>query len=451
MLNTGLALQKPHDSMYSKMRCFFMSNGGIPLKVIKDELRRKASGNVATGPGYLVSLVEQHQQAFCALHGLHYTPSQPLSLSTPVRNCPACAQVGYHSTVFQWQWLTHCPIHRLPLFDHCPTCHQRWPSVIQMMQRHCSSCGWSTRYDPTLHARSMEDDFTILCALHEVDQFTHSVTRARLIPQIAFTCTLNGHDKMPVEHPLFASSYCGLLPQKRLPLIKAGVCLQSMIVRRFSSELSPHDHEFLKNPKQLHQLEVMIRTRCAARIQRCIAQHCRKPLQIPSGINSDFEGMDKHTNCYLYAYLFWRTLVNDRYGVGNHQAHRSRYFEVNANIRYPLLPLPMDYIEVTTAESTYSSMPTTERRCIPLGLRNLVYELDLWLCFKSILKYFDALKSAQEGVNWFSFYDGLPYWAQPGESYSDGISVYWDGGPIIELLAPRAYYWMNFDDMELQD
>lgn len=450
MLNTGLALQKKHDSIYSRVRCFFISNWGVTLNAVKQELRSRDADTIGTRPGYLVKLVEQHQQDFCALHGITYIPAGPLSLNEPIRNCPACAQVGYHSTIFQWNWLTHCPVHRLPLSERCPTCRQHWPSLMQITQRHCSNCGWKTQCKPALIAESPMDDFTILSAVYDTQLSIPKNYQTCLQSLFTFPHTLYMHDVPPVNHPLFASHACAIRPQHRLPLIKSGMTLQGMFMRRFSSK--PLDHKCLTNPERLHQLDAMIREKVSARIRRCIAEHCHQPMQIPTQIDIDYEGIDKNTNCYLYAYLYWSILVNNKY-VGKYQQPKSRYFELDANARYPLIPLPMHYIEVmTNARDTFSSSEViSQKRPIPLSIRNLIYELDLWLCFKSILKYFDTLKSAQGGGTQHVLYESLPYWARPGELYSDGISVYCCDARTFILLAPRAYFQMRLDDMDLYE
>ncbi|MFJ4430414.1 hypothetical protein ACIPZG_05500 [Pseudomonas sp. NPDC089395] len=47
-----------------------------------------------------------------------------------IRHCPECIKYGYHSVVFYFEHISHCPWHHLPL-QYCQNCsdflHRRWP------------------------------------------------------------------------------------------------------------------------------------------------------------------------------------------------------------------------------------------------------------------------------------------------------------------------------------
>lgn len=63
-----------------------------------------------------------------------------------LRLCKACADLGYQSVLFQIDALTMCPIHRLPLIDHCPHCNEPTPRYALTTEAfespmQCASCG----------------------------------------------------------------------------------------------------------------------------------------------------------------------------------------------------------------------------------------------------------------------------------------------------------------------
>ena len=42
-----------------------------------------------------------------------------------LRLCPACVRLGYHFVLHQLQLFTRCPLHDLPLREHCLRCGER--------------------------------------------------------------------------------------------------------------------------------------------------------------------------------------------------------------------------------------------------------------------------------------------------------------------------------------
>lgn len=47
-----------------------------------------------------------------------------------IRWCPVCIAHGYHSILGSLRLLAKCPIHGIPLQDHCPSCRSHFPSSI---------------------------------------------------------------------------------------------------------------------------------------------------------------------------------------------------------------------------------------------------------------------------------------------------------------------------------
>ncbi len=59
----------------------------------------------------------------------------------PLRNCWKCSERGYHSFLYNYPWLVHCPVHHERLSTHCPKCSKPWPTFSNIYQRRCSCCG----------------------------------------------------------------------------------------------------------------------------------------------------------------------------------------------------------------------------------------------------------------------------------------------------------------------
>ncbi len=61
-----------------------------------------------------------------------------------VRYCPICLTGGYHAGCFQHRAVTRCPLHDVPLRDHCPHCGRRVPAGFENARAApfgCRACG----------------------------------------------------------------------------------------------------------------------------------------------------------------------------------------------------------------------------------------------------------------------------------------------------------------------
>ena len=76
--------------------------------------------------------------------------SRPLHRLGPVKLCPECAELGFHSVFHEVQWLDRCPIHRRTLSERCLECGRRLSHVTRFRFGETSNtlpCGhrWTTR------------------------------------------------------------------------------------------------------------------------------------------------------------------------------------------------------------------------------------------------------------------------------------------------------------------
>ena len=70
------------------------------------------------------------------------------------RNCPKCALSGYHSNLFNFLCVTHCPIHNESITKHCPECHKCWQYGVKQYSTGCTTCGRCASYDDFLQMRT---------------------------------------------------------------------------------------------------------------------------------------------------------------------------------------------------------------------------------------------------------------------------------------------------------
>ena len=139
-------------------------------------------------------------------------------------------------------------------------------------------------------------------------------------------------------------------------------------------------------------------------------------------------------------------ICEDVPGAGIHRNHSSRYFDFGLGA-YPLIPTPLE--QVSFNSQLNSSAAGGDNRLAPLDLVFFVYELDLWWCYKSILKYFDVLKTHRDTRSWNQFYAALPEWAWPGTNYNDNLVIVNSATNTFDLYVPSTTVALTFDDLEL--
>jgi len=115
--NTGRWMSAPLQSHYASIRQRLIANPGASKKLLLE--------------------------GYCAETNSTATPLTYSSLEAaqPTRHCPQCAESLYHSALYEFPWLVHCPMHQEPLIANCPLCEQPWPSIHELSERRCPTCG----------------------------------------------------------------------------------------------------------------------------------------------------------------------------------------------------------------------------------------------------------------------------------------------------------------------
>ena len=147
MMNTGLLLRKPGESRYCRYRRFLIANRGIHKRYgsmrlsfpiyAKERFQIDTNGLRGTDA---VAKVEDRIIRFLSLPKLHYLP-QKSAYPRVVESCVKCSEIGFHSEVFNLEWVTVCPVHKTKLTDTCGTCKQKWPPSSAIWASDCEGCG----------------------------------------------------------------------------------------------------------------------------------------------------------------------------------------------------------------------------------------------------------------------------------------------------------------------
>jgi hypothetical protein len=170
-----------------------------------------------------------------------YRPTQPISYRKPLRNCAVCAAQCYHSWLYQYEWVTKCPLHHETISTSCPSCRQPWPKAGELRTRRCACC--SARLSPSVLATSgafqqikETGDFdTVAAALEQYKERSGVSVFAQHAGENQFRI----HDELPASHLNWPS----LIAHKNPPLLAAfkhfGVHLFPVAERTFTLDFDP--------------------------------------------------------------------------------------------------------------------------------------------------------------------------------------------------------------------
>ncbi len=174
MLNTGILLKKPGESVYARYRRFAIANHGLHVsyQAIRMALIAQSSCRGYSGRITSVQLAQEYEKNRICEDSLRVeTPIFAASVTTVIKkNCVRCAEVGYHSDVFDILWVSTCPIHNEPLTYKCTNCNNTWPTAYTLYSHDCNVCGVRLSTDKLVARGAFRDQegYESLSKLHEV-------------------------------------------------------------------------------------------------------------------------------------------------------------------------------------------------------------------------------------------------------------------------------------------
>jgi len=147
MLNTGLLMRKPGESGYGRYRRFLIANNSTHLK-LKPKKKKTTSWGNNIYEYRLAKFAAHLENRFLKRSGLKvYNHTIAIKKQyRPVKCCPLCLKAGFHSYVFDYEWLHYCPVHKTKLIDLCPECNLVWPTYSELNSRNCTTCGYKINF-----------------------------------------------------------------------------------------------------------------------------------------------------------------------------------------------------------------------------------------------------------------------------------------------------------------
>ena len=430
-LNFGLSYRAAYESSYGAFRRFLISNAPLGRSIIKQQLKALHTGRLP--PDYPTQAA-QLERDYCDQYAIDFVQASPLPPAAPIRQCEFCARQGYHTHFFQRPWLHMCPLHRALLTLNCPDCRQPWPSIHQLMNSRCHTCGClgasGARCDWSIQEQ-MGDIFQPFAAMEKAYA---SVPKICLTSQIPFKLARSYHFCSEVESPYFASLAASLFPQYKSHLLRCGIPLEPLEKIEVPIEANC---PFIASTQLNDELE-RVRTDVFHQIKN-ETQIDEARLNDYSLLDMEYAGIDESTDCSLYALVLWQKIISARPGVGTSASFHSRYLHLDQPPMYPPIPVAMHYWQLGIEEDIFSEGFKHRRpdQTLPLGAQLLVYEIDLFHCFDILLKTFETLKSHRNRNSWSHFERDLPACCKPSEIYRSGLSVFHSSPGALEFIFPK--------------
>ena len=145
-INIGHLFAKPYESNYSMMRRCLCANPGLTYFYIASLLnqsvhyRRNAYERLRTlQVRYKLNKYDSYPSSFVFPEPI--VDIDTTSSSHYKRQCPKCAKEMYHTNIYNYSWLSRCPIHHCKLTYQCGICNQQWPTIQTVAKRDCPGCG----------------------------------------------------------------------------------------------------------------------------------------------------------------------------------------------------------------------------------------------------------------------------------------------------------------------
>lgn len=192
--NTGELLSHPFESLYSKVRRFYVSNRGckIEWRRISMELtdiaeKGQINRESINTPYVYWPLAFLDKNSLVASKKIDDLDFNQLKGYNPKKHCSVCAEIYFHSDVFDMPWVRICPIHDVELLRHCPTCNMNWPTAARLRHVNCPTCGNGVSNRKVFDAKfpSKRSELRKLCE--------HNRLYKEVVPKVIPNTFIRGH------------------------------------------------------------------------------------------------------------------------------------------------------------------------------------------------------------------------------------------------------------------
>lgn len=412
MLNLGRALQRPFESEYNAYRRFLVANGRLDITEIRKELHLldtdfyESRTQISTDDLFR-NYVENNEQI------KQTTDFQSLEKNKykHIRNCPKCAQGCFHSDLYQFNWLTVCPIHGEPLTYSCPECNKQWPKLGEIKYRKCHTCGSTYHWDELRASNAFRldtNDAEKLEFLNKIINDYKNHVKGAAIKLYARKEILNMHKSINIDHALFPSLMAIINPALTPTLDQLNI--KHTKFKKFIYKIEPTT-KFLDKMQPYYdnsQDNVF-----AKKVRKTMERQIRRELKNKFNVSNlkcpkEFLFEEYHylvDESYLpgIAFTVWKTFVDEN------SLECGEMFGSHKPIM-PCLLTTLVLEEEDVFEIIYVGKTHTEY-ITPIEIQTALYKYDLWITFTNILYYLNAYKY---------FVKNELTWSELDELVSDG-------------------------------
>lgn len=460
--NTGRAFWKPYESDFGRQLRIIVANPILSrTKSGRKQLQNITYNDCYPLPGHRID--EDMIRKYRSATDTSWPLFRPAYKKTSTRFCPRCCELGYHSWLFAMEWQTQCPVHEIPLESFINS-----EDITHALSRyHTGALTYTAKaalgdalLNPERYFRALEP----LESFCQLDNAVIPISLFNILPQ-NLSAILNSSpviDPLNVHHDhyaneeIFASLILKLFPKSWSLIRKVKPIQQKYIKIKFNRD--PVRNTYLFELDKLEPYCQPIRKRVERRIINLLKWPKGKALteraldKVPV-IDFFYKEMD----ILLVAYQIWRSLM----GIPINTHRSERYFcgkRLYSNIFghiAPLIPVPMNcFIEGKHYPFPLAPGDINHRNALPLGLSLLIFEIDCWCLFRSILKFLTTasavLDSAPNGrIYTPSLVDKIPLWARPGSHYSNNVAVYLIEDHFVTLI-PMSYLDVACRDIDFE-
>lgn len=448
--NTGRALWKPFESEFGRHLRLAAANPGLSkTKAGQKQLKDLENPNLYPLPGHQVP--QEEVDRLRSRPKNRWALFKPPYIEKATWLCPSCYKMGYHSWLFEMQWLKCCPIHNIP-FEEAIT--SKSATLVRLGVQNSES-GLSRHSEALTNA--LFDPLPYFHALNSLAQFCQldfSITPVNLFDSTKGAFALDTHDSHYADELIYPSIMLSLFPKSWPMISKAGPHLVKLISLEMDRYPIPDLNRFYLTHVKIRSHYV--RERVRKRILHLIRWRSKRKIsdhEIDNYAPAEYFHEDMDILCT--AYKIWSSIAKHSTDTSVRPSKfcgERLYYNV-FGYTVPLIPTPM--LGFTEGKSYLKSSPSfiSRENALPWGLTLLVYEIDCWCLFRSILMFLTTAQrelAATPNGRLLSrdLSPKIPRWAQPGMHYSEDVSVYLLDDRFL-LLFPWSYIDMSCSDIEI--
>lgn len=378
---------------------------------------RKALGIVkATERHGTFDMSQRWEEQYCRNHDIPYRePGATGGRVQCIRNCPVCAQMGYHCNLYQYPWFKRCPIHNTLLTYHCPQCLQLWPLAKELQSRKCPVCGVDIRYQDW--STEFENDQHPAFGILKIIQATLLAERVNLsdsdfihhdaISDFHFDGARNQESidwpSLVHRRPEGWSQVCSTV----------GAPLQEVKEFSITSKQQLRQQKFfyrLAESQKLRQYFFALIEKAWRSLAKKVQSLESNAVQLKLGKKASFGVLRTLSSqeVFRFAYAYWRVRFYRHSGEAS-TPHKD-YFEGPGFPEMPDLPEPLLYVlnseRLRKSDGQRSSL---QKMYLPEYYSLLLFRSELWRLFLGMYGHLEALNAALlENWTFEDYYNRLP-------------------------------------------